>query len=349
MHVTVVRPSELGPSEAVAWAQLQDRAVLKGSPFFSLGFYQLLGRARPGARVAVAEVDGKIRAFLPFEEGRDGIAGPLCRALGTPNGIVVDREDNLDGRDLVRRASLRGWRFEKVPTELVMLQPHHYEDTRLTGSVIDLSDSYETYLAGLGASTRRRLQGQRRALERELGPVTLRWSVRDRSLLDRLVEWRVAQYPWYQTMLQQRDVRQILDEALDWDEDGCRGVFSGLFAGDRPVALHLGFAGTERLGAWMPTYDHQLDRYSPGMLLWLELAREAPGNGCTRIDLAYGHFPYKLRLRNEAYEVADGAVWARHFEAGARRLYRAAHRLVAGRAGDNSDTPDALRPIGATR
>jgi len=65
MRVTVVRPGDLGPSEASLWATFQQFSPTTPNPFLSLTFARVVGRSRPGARVAVVEADRQIEAFLP--------------------------------------------------------------------------------------------------------------------------------------------------------------------------------------------------------------------------------------------------------------------------------------------
>jgi CelD/BcsL family acetyltransferase involved in cellulose biosynthesis len=64
VRVTVVRPSDLGPSEASLWARFQKSSAELQNPFFSLTFAQVVDRHRPNARVAVVEDDGAIQASL---------------------------------------------------------------------------------------------------------------------------------------------------------------------------------------------------------------------------------------------------------------------------------------------
>jgi CelD/BcsL family acetyltransferase involved in cellulose biosynthesis len=82
MRVTVVRPGDLGPSEASLWARFQASLPVTLNPFLSLTFAQVVGRAWPNARVAVVEADGGIEAFLAFE------LAP--RRMGMPIGYPIN-------------------------------------------------------------------------------------------------------------------------------------------------------------------------------------------------------------------------------------------------------------------
>ena len=78
MKVTVVRPGDLGESEARLWAEFQKRSPIAASPLLSLTFAQAVDRVRRNARVAVVEEQGKIKAFFPYELTPNNVA----RAIG---------------------------------------------------------------------------------------------------------------------------------------------------------------------------------------------------------------------------------------------------------------------------
>src|ERR1700729_8702 len=111
MRVTVVRPGDLGPSEAARWAAFQRTPPTTLSPFLSLTFAQTVDRHRPGARVAVVEDGGQIVAFLPFERTGRGMAVPMGYPMSNLQGFVGSGAP-IDARAVLRRAGLRGWRFK---------------------------------------------------------------------------------------------------------------------------------------------------------------------------------------------------------------------------------------------
>ena len=58
-------------------------------------------------------------------------------------------------------------------------------------------------------------------------------------------------------------------------------MFSVLYVADQPAALHLGMCCRGVWHSWFPTYDVAFAKYSPGLLLLLELAGEPQHWGCT--------------------------------------------------------------------
>ena len=85
-------------------------------------------------------------------------------------------------------------------------------------------------------------------------------------------------------------------------------MLSALFAGGEPVAVHLGMRSRTRWHYWYPAFDTRFARYQTGLVLLLEMARNASALGITRIDLSTGDESYKDRVAN-AYElVARGRI-----------------------------------------
>jgi len=69
------------------------------------------------------------------------------------------------------------------------------------------------------------------------------------------------------------------------------------------------------LCSWVPAYHAALAKYSPGVVLHLELAKAAAGEGIRRIDLGRGENPMKLGLKSGASPVAIGSVERRPLRA----------------------------------
>lgn len=314
MRVSVVRPADLGPSEARTWAKFQQNSPATRSAFFSLTFTQVTGRSRPNARVAVIEDNGQIEAFLPFEVSAAGPAMPIGYPMNDLHGFIGSGAP-IDARWVIRKAGLRGWRFISVPTEQQPLVPHHYRGTVVQVPVINLRPGYESHLS--------RRRKSRRALERQLGTISLEWHSSRHEHLRQLLEWKARKYGGTRKLFSADPTAfRILEELAAAANEDCRGVVSVLFGGEQPVAVHLGLLAPWALSGWFTSYDPGLGRFAPGMMMWSPLAEAAAEQGIPRIDLGYGQDAYKFSLANDSYPVAGGAVWSSRFEAAARSIYR---------------------------
>jgi CelD/BcsL family acetyltransferase involved in cellulose biosynthesis len=322
MRVSVVRPAELGADEAMLWAKFQQQSPVTQNPFLSCTFAQVVGRARPGARVAVVEDGGQIHAFLPFELGPRRIGLPIGSPMNDMQGLICSGAP-LDARQVVRKAGLRGWRFINAPAEQAALIPHHYSGTAARCPVIDLSGGYPAYYASRSKSVTAEPARKRRALERDRGPVSLAWHTASPEYLRQMISWKSGQHYSLGRMFDDdRTALRIVAELTGTDNPDCQGVLSTLLAGDQPVAVSCNLVGWHGLSGWFTAYDPGAARFSPGMIMTFAIAEEAARRGITRLDLAPGPFAYKYRLANDSYPVAGGAVWAWRAEQAGRQLYR---------------------------
>lgn len=313
MHVRVVRPSELGTGEAALWRRFQQLTPTGLNPFMSLTYAQAVGRFRPSARVAVVEDHGKIEAFLPFELTARGVGMPIGYPMNNLQGFIGSGS-LVDARWVLRQAHLRGWRFDSVSIDQRSLVPFHYEGTTVPCPVIDLTEGDLSHI-----SARKK---NRRAMELQLGTVSLEWHSAEAAQINLLIEWKSHKFHGTYLLFSDPTARSIVEELAASKSDDCRGVVSVLVAGEQPVAIHLGLLGPHSLAGWFMSYDPALSRFAPGLILWLPLAKAAQERGINQIDLGAGQDTYKFELSNGSYMVAGGAVWASRAEAVGRTIFR---------------------------
>jgi CelD/BcsL family acetyltransferase involved in cellulose biosynthesis len=322
MRVTVVKPGDLGPAEAARWAELQRTPPVTLSPFLSLSYAQVVGRHRPGARVAVVEDGGQIEAFLPFQLTGWGMALPIGYPMSQLQGLVCSAAP-IDAKLVLRQAGLRGWRFKHAPADQKVLLPHRYPESQAQCFVADLSAGYEVYRKGLSKSITSETARRRRALERRFETVSLEWhTAQPEVAMRKLVEWKSGMYGATRQLFSDPAAVRIVEELSTSASDDCTGVFSVLSAGSAPIAAALWLAEPHGLAAWFTTYDAEFRRSSPGIMLFLAVAEEAASRGITLIDFGADQDDNKLRLASGTYPVVGGAVWAHRAEEMARRIYR---------------------------
>jgi CelD/BcsL family acetyltransferase involved in cellulose biosynthesis len=322
MRVTVVRPGDLGPAESARWAELQRTPPVTHSPFLSLTYAQVVGRHRPGARVAVVEDGGQIEAFFPFELSGRGQAMPIGFPMSQLQGFVGSGVP-IDAKSVLRQAGLRGWRFKHAPADQEALLPHAYAGSQSQCLLVDLAAGYEVYRKGLSKSMISETARRRRALERRFGTVAVEWhAARPSAALKKLIEWKSRMYRPSRELFADSSAVRIIEELSTSARGDCTGVLSVLSAGSEPVAVDLWLAEPHGLAGWFTSYDVEFRRSSPGIMLLLAVAEEAASRGITLID--FGGWPddHKLRVTNGSYPVIGGAVWAHRTEEMARRVYR---------------------------
>jgi CelD/BcsL family acetyltransferase involved in cellulose biosynthesis len=329
-RVTVVRTDELGPDDARRWSQFQQQTDCGLNPFMSLTFARTVGQSRSAARVAIIEIDGEIEAYLPFETALNKIATPIGWPMNDLHGFVQSGVP-FEARTVIRKAGLRGWRFDHAPTAQSVLQPFSYQGTTVRAALIPIRSGLSFYdLTGDEAATTakrrtaKKRRWQRRAIERELGEPTLEWHSSRVDDLRQMIAWKCEKYHGSRQLFSDPTTFSILDDLLVTNEDDCRGVLNVLRAGEQRIAIHFGVAGREGLSWWFTSYGEEFGRFSPGIVLLLDTIEAAAEQRVSQIDLGYGQDSWKSSLASDSYEVSGGGVWSNRAEELGRRLYRTA-------------------------
>jgi CelD/BcsL family acetyltransferase involved in cellulose biosynthesis len=89
---------------------------------------------------------------------------------------------------------------------------------------------------------------------------------------------------------------------------GFAGILSALYVEDTLLAAHMGMRSERVWHYWFPAFNKAYAKYSPGLLLLLEMARAAPAMGIATIDLGAGTESYKARMGSGSIRVARGEI-----------------------------------------
>jgi CelD/BcsL family acetyltransferase involved in cellulose biosynthesis len=331
--VRVLRASDLTPELERVWAEIHREEPLFESPFFHPEFIHLVSSARDDVHVAVLEDGGDPVGFFPFQRDRRGVGYAVGWGLNDYQGVIVRRDVAWTASELIRDCGLRWFEFDHVPAGQQQFAPHR----RALGAspVIELGDGFERYerrQREAGSKTLQRLRSRWRRLERDHGPARFEADVGDSELLATLMRWKSAQYrstgvtdvlalPWF---------RATVEGAFRASADGFSAPLSVLWAGERPVAMHLGLRSRSVWHYWLPAHDHdpELARTSPGMLMILAMAEHADSFGVRAIDFGKGKVRYKLEFANAEVPLIAGWASRPSMTAARQRLLRGARMLV---------------------
>lgn len=341
MQIDVVRPLDLTPAEIDAWRGIQAADPRLASPYLAPEWMLALARsggpdARAG-RVAVIRDGGAAKGFFPVRVGPFTAlpaGGPLCdyqAVVASPDAVVQPR------------ALVRALGVQRLDLIHALVDPPTFAGF-LQGEggsyVADLSGGFDAYAAqrkaagsGMLADTAKK----RRKLEKEMGPVRFEPLVATAAEWDRAIDWKRAQYaatrqtdifaiPWVPAFL--RRLREEADARF-----GAR-LFT-LHAGDRLLATHVALQNGPVLHAWFIAHDEEAGRFSPGVVLMVEMMRWAAERGVTEFDLGPGAYRFKTSLATGERRVGHGYVgrpstatagrWAQY------RVRRVAEALPLGR------------------
>jgi CelD/BcsL family acetyltransferase involved in cellulose biosynthesis len=329
------KPAELTAQQVACWTELQEAAAGLESPYFRPEFTLDVAAVRKDAEVAVFERGGEPVGFLPFQRTGWAVGRPVGWPLCDFQGAIVSPEVDWDPVEMVRTCGLSVWEFDHLLVEQARFAPHHV--ARADSPYIDLSGGFDAYVAErrrAGSALMTQVLRKARKAERELGSLRFEAHADDPAVLATLIAWKRAQYQRTDArdVLGYRWVRALIERILARRDPAFRGLLSALYVGDRLAAVHLGMRSRRTLHWWFPAYDRELEEYSPGLLLLVEIARAAPSLGVARIDLGKGMERYKRSLMSGAIPLAEGSVechaLVRRVRAGwhrGRRWLRAVH------------------------
>jgi CelD/BcsL family acetyltransferase involved in cellulose biosynthesis len=312
-NVRVLDAAELTPELERAWAAIQRGDTLFESPFFHPQFTRLVAAARDDVHVAVLGDADEPDGFFPFQRDRRAVGHPVGWGLNDYQGVVARRDVEWTARELIRACGLRWFEFDHVPVGQQQFAAHR--SALAASPAIAIADGFERYereQAEAGSKTLKRLRSRQRRLERDYGPVRFEADVDDPELFATLLRWKSARYestgaadllarPWF---------RAVVEAAFGASADGFACPLSVLWAGERPVAMHLGPRSRSVWHYWLPAHDGdpELARLSPGMLMILAMAEHAPELGVRALDFGRGDARHKREFANSEVALAEGWV-----------------------------------------
>jgi len=316
MNFNTIPIAELDSRAQQVWHDILDESPELSSPFLTPEVARVASQVIDNIevlRVAEADDDSEQEnaiGFLPFQRTSSRCGGPVAVGMNEFQAAIVRPNQDFSVTQWMRAANLDTLKYDHWQTTQADLEPYH---TRVGDSpYIDLSDGYDTYrsLKKKTTSSFSQLERKQRKLEREVGPTRLEMHSSDESLFQLLLDWKSAQHneTGVVDIFQFDWVLDLLRRYRDEETPGFRGLYSVLFANDQPIAVHLGLTTPRTAHLWFPSYDRTFQKYSPGMIMFLEIAKELSQLGVNRFEFGPGPQRYKQNLMSAAGSVAIGTV-----------------------------------------
>lgn len=315
--------SELSEEQYHCWCDiLKGRADLD-HPFFHPELTRRTAAVRDDIEVTVLSESGEPVGFFPFRRGSGGIAQSIPGRLSEFHGVISRPDTSWSPRELIRSSKLRAWYFDHLPS--TQREFEEFAWRYVPSPFIDLSQGYENYRSQIkkSGSSLSQIERKQRKLEREIGSLEFSYHTSKEEVFQLLLEWKTAQHrrTGVLEVLKTDWVVSLLRSLLHEPTPGFAGVFSVLEVGKQPVAVHLGLRTATNLHMWFPAYDVAFEKYSPGLILILELAKSAAQQGIARIEFGKGPERYKQNLKSGDTQIAEGAVDLRHVQGSLRRCW----------------------------
>jgi CelD/BcsL family acetyltransferase involved in cellulose biosynthesis len=308
MKVTLVPGQEFSDDLVRVWMGLQQANPDLVSPYFHHEFTNVIAMVQNNVEVAVIESDGKIAAFFPFQRERRGIGGPVGGIISDYHGLICAQDFRFSPSELLKQSHLIAWKFDHLVTSQLSFAP--FQRLVEPSPQINISDGYNAYVRERRLEGFQQLKKKIRRIEEKIGPLRFVADSVDVAALEIVLAWKSLQYreTGNPDLFAPGWIREAMQRIFTTHADGCSGVLSLLYAGDRVVAGHFGMRSRRMWHYWFPSYDPEAVEYSPGLILLLKMAEHAPKIGVPVIDLGKGLSPYKERLMNSSFPLASGSV-----------------------------------------
>lgn len=331
MKVEVIQATDLQPVHLAAWNDILRQQPALDSPFFTPEFVQAVASARRDVEVALLHDHDRLAGFFAFQRAGLNVAVPVGAGFSEFQGVVAAPDLRWRVPELLRGCGVRAWSYDHVP---VSQEPFAEFHQSVGGSpFMDLSKGFEAYRAERqqgGSSVVRTAERKLRKLHREVGRVEFQLHDGGEQGLQRLVEWKSAQHARTGVfdVFRLGWVTELLRRVHGFQRGSFAGVMSVLSAGGRPIAVHLGMRTGTVAHLWYPAFDPAFGQYSPGIILFLEMARELAEQGVVRVDLGPTPQRYKQSLKSGEIEVAIGTADRHALAQIGRKAWQAGRRRI---------------------
>jgi CelD/BcsL family acetyltransferase involved in cellulose biosynthesis len=311
MKVKLISANRLESRHIVAWNDILRLRPSLDSPFFTPDFTQVVASVRRDVEVALLYDDNRLVGFFPFQRTPMNVATPVGAGFSEFHGVIASPDLRWTVPELLRGCGLLAWKYDHVPLSQEPFAKFHQ---RVGGSpYMDLTQGFEAYCAKRqrsGTSVIRQTARKRRKLQRMVGQVHFELHDSGELGLEKLIEWKSAQHARTGVIdvFKFGWVTELLRRVQGHQKAAFSGVMSVLSAGGQPIAVHLGMRTGTVAHVWYPAFNPEFGEYSPGLILFLEMARELAEQGVKRIDLGPTPQRYKQSLRSGDIAVAIGTA-----------------------------------------
>lgn len=309
--IDCIPAEELPAEDWRAWATLQQQDSRVDSPFFRPEFTRLVQATRGNVEVAVLRRNDKPVGFLPFQrQGRHG-GRPVGEPLNDFQGPILAANCEFSPFEVLTACGLKNFTFDHILADFAQFEASKYHDDE--SPYLDLSQGFDHYAAEVqanGSSIIKKSAQYSRKVERDIGPIRLVWRCEDDLVFNLLDEWKSLLYAHTAApnIFRIDWIRDLLMKLRDYDSPEFSGLLTGLYAGDELLAVHLGMQSGNVLHWWLPTYNPEFSKHSPGTILLTEVAKRAGERGIERIDLGKGPETYKQRYCTGSTGLIEGVV-----------------------------------------
>lgn len=324
--------ADLTESDLEVWQRLQRDQPVLDQPFLAREFATAAHQFCAPVEVVLVRQGGRTVGLIPFQRRGRRRAVPIADGMNEYQSFLLDDSVTVQPKDWMSAAKLSEFGFDHIALDNAseLRQQAH---TVGPCPFADLSQGFDAYCENLkqrGSRTVRETQRKRRKLARELGDTRFELRSDCEEGFDALVRWKQAQHQRtnvYDTFAHD-SVVEFLRHVWQTRTSGFSGFLCTLHAGDSLVAVHLGIRTKRVAHMWFPAYDRELQNYSPGLVMLLEMSEALAEDGIERLDFGPGPQRYKRSLATGSYDVGIGEITANSCSRWLKQTWRSARQSL---------------------
>ncbi len=304
------RARDLTEEDWLLWQQIQESRTDLENPFFHPVLTRSVASVRDDVEIIILKNAVETVGYFPFQRCAGNIAQSIVGRLSELHGVISKPFIHFEPDEMLRAAGLRAWHFDHLPISQHQFENHTWGES---GSpIMDISEGYDVYrnVVKKNGSSLKQVERKSRKMAREVGELKFEFHSTDECSFQKLIEWKSEQH--HRTgvlqIMKVEWVTALLNLLRQTDTNGFKGQFSTLHAGDNLVAVHLGLRSKSVLHIWFPAYNVQFEKYSPGLVLLLEMAKQSAEENLVRVNMGKGEERYKANFKTGDIPIAEGTV-----------------------------------------
>ncbi len=308
--VQTFRGNQLPFEHTERWKELLQGLPFLDSPYFRPEFTREVASVRSDVEVAVISRQGEVVGFFPYQRGLFGKAVPVGGRLSDFHGIIGEPSLARSLDEILIQCKLRSYYYDHLlPTQF----PASFSHTRIAGSpYVNMSGGFEDYVQTQRYYSKHMAEYQRKLnkIQRDHGELSFVLESDSEFDFQQLLSWKKSQYIRTGVFNPMRYAWtiELLENIWSQRDEQFQGVFSTLRIGGELLAAHFGMRSGSTLHYWFPAYSPDYQKYSPGNLLFLEIARAGSQDGITKVDFGKGTENFKLCFGTTQTLVAEGCA-----------------------------------------
>ena len=317
MKYYVIPAHQLTTDLVARWSEIQKSDFSLSSPYFRPEFTQAVAKVREDVFISLLEHKERVVGFFPFHMKRGGIARSIGLGLSDYQGVIAEADSEWTSEELMNNCKIVRWEFDHLLVGQQQFVPYHSSISN--SPIIDISQGMGAFEASRDKHGRKQLREVRRKgekLEEQVGPLTFSFHSSNEDILKKLFEWKSDQCQRTGTVdfFALNWCVKLIKHIHSIQSPDFGGILSCLHSGETLAAVHFSMYSGNVWHSWFPAYNHELEKYSPGFILLLEMIKSAADQDIKYIDLGKGISLYKKRVMTSVIPVADGCIEVKSFQ-----------------------------------